>query len=196
MNKSNDQVIEVRRGAAKPEGEPAPDNRMPRQATASAGELSPSTPLRLRELEPVAGMLSPAEAQQPGSAEASASGASRPQLSELVLLTERAAGGRFVRHGESIGMRLIYDLGSVSDAPSKALDCSVTVYAKNLDGGPRECVAEVHRCMVPAKRVAFEVAAGPLPPGMYRLEVALKLDEGGSGTTLATTEVKGPMIVY
>jgi hypothetical protein len=102
--------------------------------------------------------------------------ASNLQLRDLAVLVagtdiRRASFG----YGETFDVCLALDLSETAISGARSFDYAAAVFAKKLDGGPRQAMAETTGTIVQADEATLHVPNLALPRGIYRLEATLTL---------------------
>jgi len=152
-----------------------------------AGFIVDHATLRLTPAEPMLALAATDDYAAPLSAP--------PQRTSILRLRDLAtlpAGDQEARgsfgYGEAFGVRLTLDLTEVSAAVEARLDYTAVVYAKKLDGGPRQIVGEATGTILLADQISLSVTGAALARGMYRLEAAVTL-KPASGQSAPRPEV-------
>lgn len=86
-----------------------------------------------------------------------------------------------LRYGENFNVYLSLDFSEIADPEQSSFDYTAQIYARSLEGLPRQLLGEARGSLNPAQQIRLKVAATTPPRGMYRLEatVVLTLPQAG-----------------
>ncbi len=82
---------------------------------------------------------------------------------------------RVIAQDQPFSIHLTLDLADLTVPRGSPLDYDVSVYAKSLDGRPRQVVGQVSGIVAPSDHLTLNIDGAPLPAGTYRLEAAVAL---------------------